>query len=161
VFRVAWAPDGTLLASADGAGVVRLWDTQKGQLRQSFGEADDDAGFDALAFSPDGRRLAYGGGPQGEIFVRDLTGGEPTRTLLGARLINDLAFSPEGDRLLSADSDGMLRFWDPALGQEVFRLRSQGRSALTVAFSPDGLRLASGWDDGTVRIWDAPRDEPR
>lgn len=39
VFSLAWSPDGTQLAT--GAGVVRIWDTNDGQLVEAFGEYDD------------------------------------------------------------------------------------------------------------------------
>lgn len=38
VFSLAWSPDGTRLAT--GGGVIRIWDTQNGQLISAFGEVN-------------------------------------------------------------------------------------------------------------------------
>jgi len=39
VFSLAWSPDGTRLAT--GAGVIRIWDTNNGQLVEAFGEYEE------------------------------------------------------------------------------------------------------------------------
>jgi WD40 repeat protein/tRNA A-37 threonylcarbamoyl transferase component Bud32 len=160
--RVAWSPDGSLLASVDGEAVLRLWDAREGRLFKSFGEPDGVRfTFSAVAFSPDGRWVAYGSGVEGEIFVRDVQTGDLAWALLGSQAARDLAFSPDGRRLLSADEDGSLRLWDLALGQEVFRLRGHAGAVRAGAFSPDGARIASAGSDRILRIWDTLRDEPR
>jgi WD40 repeat protein len=55
---VALTPDGTRLASGDGSGVVKLWDTAAGQ--EAFSEKGD-TGVRWLAFHPDGTRLLLAG----------------------------------------------------------------------------------------------------
>jgi WD40 repeat protein len=57
---VAFSPSGRILASADGGGLIRLWDVPTGkELCRLTGHRG--GGIRALAFSPDGKTLATGG----------------------------------------------------------------------------------------------------
>lgn len=93
-------------------GQIRIYDCATGKVRQSFrGHA---GGPNALAFSPDGRRLASGGADHA-VMVWDLaTASEPRRLLGHSRAINDVAFSPDGTLLASAGDDGELKLWQVA-----------------------------------------------
>src|SRR5262249_6503363 len=54
--RIAWSPDGRMLASPSSDQTIRLWDAQTGQLRLAIqGHSDWVTG---VAWSPDGRMLA-------------------------------------------------------------------------------------------------------
>ncbi|MBL8482884.1 MAG: TIR domain-containing protein, partial [Rhodocyclaceae bacterium] len=64
----ALSPDGRRLASASGAGVLRLFDTGDGSERPALQLPGDIAG---LAFSPDGRRLAVRAGPNVWLLAPD------------------------------------------------------------------------------------------
>jgi predicted Ser/Thr protein kinase len=71
---VAYSPDGNHLAGACGDWTVRVWNAATGQQQQTFGPLAGAA--DALAFSPDGGRLAAGSrGVDGTIKVWDVSTG--------------------------------------------------------------------------------------
>jgi hypothetical protein len=109
----------------------------------------------ALAFSPDGTRLATGSRQRvrvwnvqtGAAIWESRTGG-PVTDVRGA------AFSPDGTRLATGSDGKTTRIWDAATGQGRLQIRYKGAVG-AVAFSPDGTRLATGSDDKTARIWDA------
>jgi WD40 repeat protein len=168
VFNVAFSPDGKRLASAS-----QLWDAQKGTLvggevkvwdaatgQESLTLKGQTGPVVSVAFSPDGNRLASGGGVwdgpkhqwvSGEVKVWDAATGQQTRTLQAhTGEVCCVAFSPDGKRLASAGAG--VKVWDAATGQESLTLNWQ---VFTVAFSPDGQRLASASYDGTVMVWDA------
>jgi tRNA A-37 threonylcarbamoyl transferase component Bud32 len=113
----------------------------------------------AVAFSPDGKRLASGSRDH-TVRVWYAQTGQTALTLTGHRSeVLSVAFSPDGKRLASA-ADHTVRVWDAQTGQEQLTL-SEPRDVKSVAFSPDGRCLAGGSCDffnpekGEVKVWDA------
>jgi WD40 repeat protein len=111
-------------------------------------------GILAVAFSPDGTRVAAGGDPHLRLW--DLRTGSEIRTLDSqSGIIRSVAFSPDGARLAAACADHTVKVWEVATGLLLLTLREHTGVARGVAFSPDGSRLASCSADRTVRLWDA------
>src|SRR5262249_55015960 len=108
IHRLAWSPDGSLLACPCDDGTTVLWDRQTGQQRRTLGPAP--ACVFCVAWSPDGGHLATG-----SRFVRlwDVAAGRPLLVLKDHEgLVYALAWSPDGQTLASAGGDGTIRFWD-------------------------------------------------
>jgi WD40 repeat protein len=139
LFACAISPDGRHIATGDKVGHINVWEIDSGrrlaeleapvfytwdpvQRRHSIG------GIRALAFSPDGTRLAVGGigkignidhldsKPRIEVF--DWRKGERLGEVQGEGrgMVERLEFHPDGDWLLGAGgyTDGFLLFCDPA-----------------------------------------------
>jgi WD40 repeat protein len=113
--------------------------------------------INAVAFSPDGRRLAVTVmSDVGRIW--DCESGQIVcRFDLRNRRMNSLAFSPDGHRLAGAGPDprGRIPVWDAASGQELLALKGHLGITSDVAFTPDGDRIVTVGYDKSVKIWDA------
>jgi dipeptidyl aminopeptidase/acylaminoacyl peptidase len=110
----------------------------------------------ALAFSPDGRRVASGSG--GTAWLWDTATGKALRKLEGHKgYYPAVAFAPDGKSLVSTNADGAVRVWDTATGRELRNFKGPGRGIERSALSPDGVMLALYVSDqpNVVHLWHA------
>jgi WD40 repeat protein/serine/threonine protein kinase len=179
VESVAFSPDGKRLASAgsyfDGRigrqdrrmpGEVKVWDAVSGEVVLSLKRR---TGYvTAVAFSPDGERLAGVGQRHspGELTVWDTGTGQEILSLKTEHTrssFTGVAFSPDGKRLASVSNGydtrngllGEVKVWDAGSGQEVLTLKGHTEWFTGVTFSPDGKLLASADRNGMVKVWEA------
>jgi WD40 repeat protein len=160
VLKIAYSPDGRLLASASEDGSVALWEVGAGEV---WHEAISAERLRPLAFRPDGKMLAVGG-DEGKVALLRVEGGEQIASLdLGGR-VTGLAFDPTGRFLATASEDGAARVMEVDGGEEIGRL-SFGKGDLAavedVAFSPDGGLVAAINEGGQVCLWDLSRRSER
>lgn len=152
--KLAFSPNGTLLATNGTHVQTRVWDvtTQRDITPPNVMNAS------ALAFSPDGKTLAYGH-PNGIVLSDITTTGIKER----GRISNHrgfgsvLTFSPDGKILLDPKSIGrqpLIQLWDVDTGTDLGTLSGHTEGIETLVFSHDGKTLASSSWDGTVLLWD-------
>jgi WD40 repeat protein len=154
--RLAIAPDGKTMVSYDYPSVVRIWDVASGkqlhQLQRLKGT------IYALAFSPDGETLAWGGGDDGNeihLHLADVATGKELRRCQGkGSYVRSLAFTPDGKTLASAGNRQRIRLWEVATGNETRRLGVPEDYLGAILFAPDGKTLISGHNDGSMTVWE-------
>ena len=107
----------------------------------------------ALAFSPDGTRLASASLDH-TARIWNPTEGQCERVLSGHEdQIYGLAFSPDGRRLATASLDKTGRIWSLADGRCEAVLRGHQGEVQCVAWRPDGQVVATGGWEGAIRQW--------
>ncbi|BAY43029.1 WD-40 repeat-containing protein [Scytonema sp. HK-05] len=153
IHSVAFSPDGTLLATGDTLGEIRLYQVADGkQLLAIKGHM----GFIwPITFSPNGHMLASGSDDQ-TVKLWDTNTGQCLTILQGhSGGIWSVAFNSQSIMLATSSEDQTVKLWDARDGKCLKTLQGHTNRVTSVVFSPDGHMLASGSDDQTVKLWDA------
>src|SRR5262249_32510178 len=113
----------------------------------------------ALAFSPDGKRIAAGALEPGTV-VWDTATGREAGVLAGqGHNVRDMAFGPDG-HLLALSADGTLVSWDLSRNDRTILCRIPAKTLAGLLLSPDG-RLLLGVKDKQVQRGDVPAGRKR
>ena len=159
--RVAFSPDGKLLAAATEGHRLLLWDAQNGAQVASF-RGGPAMPFFCVGFSPDGKYLAAGGGLPNEggsaqVVVWDVaTRREVYRLSDNPQPVQFISISPDSKTLATSGGNSIL-LWDLTTGTRRSQTEAIASPVQRIQFSPDGLLLASAGGDknnGVVTLWD-------
>ena len=106
---------------------MTLWDATTGQEMLTLrGHADE---VNAVAFSPDGKRLASASADQ-TVKLWDATTGQEMLTLNGHDAgVWSVAFSPDGRRIVTGSADGTAKVWEAATPQQVAAWQQEEKAA--------------------------------
>jgi WD40 repeat protein len=142
VTSIAIGSQGKLMATANEAGSIVIWDFQR---RQQLVEMDPEFhGSPSLAFTPPDDRLLIVAYQDGTIEVRDGRSGKAYRSGQEGMTLTAFAPHPDGSRSLVAREDGRIVLWragtcrpspdDPVCfgGYRVFRGKAPTREALVL-----------------------------
>ena len=164
VNAVRYGKAGRLItAGADGR--VQVWRKSSGwSLARRIGTGDAKSPLvdrvNALAFSPDGKSLASGGGEpsrEGELKIWNVADGRELKSIRGAHSdsILDLQFSSDGTKLASSGADRFVKVIDVASGKAMNSFEGHTHHVLGVSWKRDARTLASGGADAAIKVWDA------
>lgn len=156
ISRIAWSPDGRLLATPSEDKTIRLWNAETGECLHTLESQNE--GLYSAAFDVTSRTLASGG-RSNTIYLWDVINGQLQRTLAvdekGIKTgiterIYDLAFDPKGRMLASGSLRDEVDLWAVDMGN-LLRKFKHSNSTICIAFDASGHRLASGSHENIVQ----------
>ena len=153
ITALAFSHDGKYVVACSQAG-VHVYDFPALNLQRMI--EVDARNIHALAFSPDGDRLAVGGGnpaTEGIIEIFSWHDGESLSILREHRDSVTAVAWRDASSLASASLDRDLILWDLRIGTAVQRLKGHSRGVSSLCFLDDKETLVSTGVDQNVRVW--------
>jgi dipeptidyl aminopeptidase/acylaminoacyl peptidase len=149
---MAFAPDGTTLASGGRDKLVRLWEVNGGLEKKAIACDNNPT---VLLFTPDGQTLVIGGPDIKHITLWDVTGGKERQDIKNIEYgMVYAALAPDGKTLAFVGKDNQVRLWDLSNSKEKSPPPVRHPAPIrALLFSLDGRTLiASAWD-GQILFW--------
>jgi WD40 repeat protein len=149
VERVAWRPDGGLLAAAVGRR-LQLWSI----AGECVGVTTDlPATVASIAWHP--RGIVCAAATYGGVRLVRANGAAVVDHLSWTGSVLELAFSPDGRRLAHGNQDASVHFWDLKRGGEL-EMTGYETKVRELAWTGDGRYLLTG-GGATITAWDFHR----
>jgi WD40 repeat protein/serine/threonine protein kinase len=158
VRALAFSPDGALLATADGVGQIRIWDTDDFNLVREWPTNANIVW--ALSFNDEGMLASVDGAEDVHVF-------DPTTGLEAGITISGLdtnggtgvGFAADGlsAAVLTRRGELLLVDWQQGVSLMTSALAAhpgEDAQSFELAFESEGGRFATTSTDGTVRVWD-------
>jgi WD40 repeat protein len=161
ISSVALRKDGkeALIGCADG--MVHVFDLTEAPKEKGSVPAHL-SGVGALAYSPDGSRMATCGGDK---LVRiwklpDSGAPAPLFDLKGhSNAVSSVAFSNDGRLLVSGGGDLIIKVWDLQSATELRSLRGHSDWVSSVCFGADSRFILTASVDKTAKVWELSNEE--
>ena len=166
---LVFSPDGALVALPTPGG-ASVWEVKSGRKLRGFNLGSKllpaFSMADAVAFSPDGKKLAIGDPftPEGgkmQVHVWSIATGERIARWPEPGDPYCLAFTPDGKALACGCRYGTISLREPETGKQLRQINAHTFGVTAIAFSPDGRQLVSGGVDGLIHLWDPASGEER
>ena len=155
VNSIAFSADGQLLASGGDDYTFKVWDVSRQREIESFQHITDNSisQIKAVAFSPNGQRLATAGV---HVKLWDTRNWKEITTLRHDEWVWTVAFSTDGKLLATGDASGQVNVWNLQNRQRIAQRQADSNAIYAVRFSPNNQILAGAGYEGQIKLWKIP-----
>ncbi len=162
VTAVTWSPDGRYIAWGSSgydlglqfrSGTVEVWEVATNRRAYIYYAPGKDTTV-AIAWSPDGKYLAFGGA--GGVRIWETAAWSPVYTFSwSGQRVEAVAWSPDSKHFATAGSlDPTVYVIDVTNPWHAYTFSGHTIGVESLTWSPDGKRIASGGIDHTVQVWE-------
>jgi hypothetical protein len=156
VYKVAWSPDGTLIASVNADGSVLVWDASTGKTLDHYTSPVSFVKVLSMVWLPRNYLLILSERVNNTIDAWNPITGSVFMSITLPTGVSVGAWSPDGQRVAFDAGDHTIQVWNVFSKQKISThamLATENSSAL--AWSTGGTQIVSATYDGAVQIWDA------
>jgi len=159
-WSLAWSPGKhQWLAVSFVDGTIQVLDMKVGQRISTLSKPA--SATILLAWSPDERYLAAGGGDDIVRVYRYPEWEVATTYQEHTNFIKALAWSPDGNYLASGSSDTQVKVWEPLSGQTQLIYKEHSSDIASLSWSPDSSLVVSSAHDQTAKVWEVATGHTR
>jgi WD40 repeat protein len=149
---IAVSHNSQFIVSANFEGRVQEWDSQSGELRQTY---KGHGNCWVVAISPDDQSIVSGDHLSGGDIRIWHRASRQCRKLTGhTSPITAVAISPNNQYVVSGSHDNTVRIWDFTSGRLLKTLLGHEGFVRSVAISKDNQTIVSASGDRSIRLWD-------
>ncbi len=160
---LVYSPDGSILATVGGSpgrfGEVQFWDARTFKLKHAIR-----TGYDTLyggAFTPDGKKFAFGCADNSARIVEVESGKEILRVDQHSDWVFATAFSLDGKNLITLGRDGSIKLIEAATGSFIDDIGKNYGELKVLARNPKADQLVIGGDERVPRLYKVFRTQAR
>ena len=132
-------------------GQAQIWDIATGRALGT--PMIHETTVTAVAFSPDGTRIATASADHTARLWDGMTGRPISEPMKHSESVAAVAFSPDGMTIATGSNDHTVRLWSGSTAKPLGNPLKNDGPVRIVSFSPDGTKIAAGSQDEAI-IWD-------
>lgn len=162
IYTFALSDDNTLLSTAHRSSLIKLWDTNDGQLVRMWKSSHQGPipmlNFNAAATTT----MIASGGTDGTVRIWDYQ----RRTCIGSLrgctgVLSVLEFSPDvkSHTVFAAGSENIIHAWNYESREIAFKLAGHLTKVTSLTFTTDGQFLVSSGRDKVLILWDLAKQQ--
>lgn len=156
VYKLAWSPDGTLIASINADGSALEWNASTGKTADHYTSPVSFVKVLSMVWLPHNYLLVLSERVDNTIDAWNPITGSVFLSIALPNSITAGAWSPDGQRIAIDAGDHTIQVWNVFTKQKIATHPVQTQANISaLVWSTDGTQIASATYDGSIQIWNA------